>query len=341
MGAPERGAHGPKRMHMFEHGTRSAVVAFLALASVCTLATASFADTVVITTTSEKTWFGLNEGPSNSVGEVIFAPGPGTPPSGDGSATLQVDDQGRASFGTMLYQGTPLSTISELTYDSYSSSAATIVSPSLQFDVDYDSTDADTTYQGRLVSEHSGVVTPDAWMANNPLGDRWWATRQPGQSVCPQSAPCTWPQVLAAFPNAAIRDDRIQRGALLFRLGGPISGGAITSVDNFTISVGFPSTTYDFEPGATVNPSVAPAGSLIAIQAYGFRPQKYVRVFYYTNATSNSRVKVCRARSTLSGEFYCEVPIPSEPEAGPAGMHTIRIKGPRRIDYLTAFILVP
>jgi hypothetical protein len=147
--------------------------------------------------------------------------------------------------------------------------------------------------------------------------------------------------VLSLFPNAAIRDDSIQRGALLFRLGGPITGGAITSVDNFTISVGFPSTTYDFEPGATVNPSVAPAGSLIAIQAYGFRPEKYVRVFYYTNATSNSRVKICRARSTLSGEFYCEVPLPNEPEAGPAGVHTVRIKGPRRIDYLTAFFLTP
>ena len=301
----------------------------------------SNAEVIVVTTTSEDAWFGLNEGPSQSIGEVIFAPGPATPPSGDGSATLQVDADGRASFGTMLYQGTPLSNITQLTYDSYSSSAATLASPTLQFDVDYDSTDTDTTYQGRLVSEHSGTTIPDAWMMNNPLAGRWWATREPGLSLCPQSAPCTWPQVLTAFPNASIRDDRIQRGALLFRLGGPIAGGAITSVDNFTISLGFPSTTWDFEPGATANPSVAPAGSLIAIQAYGFRPEKYVRVFYYTNATSNSRVKICRARSTLSGEFYCEVPIPSEPEAGPAGVHTIRIKGPRRIDYLTAFILTP
>jgi hypothetical protein len=146
--------------------------------------------------------------------------------------------------------------------------------------------------------------------------------------------------VLTTFPSAAIRDDSIQRGALLFRLGGPITGGAVTSVDNFTISVGFPSTTYDFEPGATANPSVAPPGALIAIQAYGFRPEKYVRVFYYTNE-GRKRVKICRARSTLSGKFYCEVPIPSEPEAGPAGVHLIRIKGPRRIDYQTAFILAP
>lgn len=315
--------------------------AAICLGILCGLAATSDADVVVVTTTSEDAWFGLNEGPSNSIGEVVFGPGPDTPPSGDGSATLQVDDDGRASFGTMLYQGTPLSAITQLTYDSYASSAATIASVSLQFDVDYNANDTDTTYQGRLVSEHGGAIIPNVWMTNSPLAGRWWATREPGQSACPQSAPCTWSQVLTLFPNAAIRDDRIQRGALLFRLGGPIAGGAVTSIDDFTISVGFPSTTFDFEPGATVNPSVAPAGSLVAIQAYGFRPEKYVRVFYYTNASSNSRVKICRARSTLSGEFYCEVPLPNEPEAGPAGVHVVRIKGPRRIDYSTAFILAP
>ena len=326
---------------MREHRRLATRITALGVFFACGFASTSRADTVVVTTTSEDAWFGLNEGPSNSVGDVVFGPGPDTPPSGDGSATLQVDANGRASFGTMLYQGTPLSTITQLSYDSYSSSAATLAAVTLQFDVDYNSTDVDTTYQGRLVSEQSGAVTPDTWTTNTPLTGRWWATRAPGQTVCPQSAPCTWAQVLTAFPNAAIRDDRIQRGALLFRLGGPISGGAITSVDNFTISVGFPSTTFDFEPGATVNPSVAPAGSLVAIQAYGFRPQKYVRVFYYTNATSNSRLKICRARSTLSGEFYCAVTLPNEPESGPAGVHTIRIKGPRRIDYSTAFILTP
>lgn len=323
------------------NGKRRLMLVSAAIAVICSFADTSDADVVVITTTSEDAWFGLNEGPSNSIGEVVFEPGPATPAAGDGSATLRVDDDGRASFGTMLYQGTPLSTITQLSYESYSSSALTLASPTLQFDVDYDSTDTDTTYQGRLVSEHSGPVVADAWVTNNPLAGRWWATREPGQSVCPQGAPCTWSQVLTLFPNAAIRDDYIQRGALLFRLGGPIAGGAVTSVDNFTISVGFPSTTYDFEPGATINPSVAPAGSLIAIQAYGFRPEKYVRVFYYTNARSNSRVKICRARSTLSGKFYCEVPIPNEPEAGPAGVHLVRIKGPRRIDYLTSFVLAP
>lgn len=326
---------------MFEHASRRATVVLLAATFVCALTTASSADTVVVTTTSEKGWFGLNEGPSNSIGEVVFSPGPGVPPSGDGSATLEVDDSGRASFGTMLYQGTPLATLTDLNYASYSSSAKTLASISLQFEVDYDSTDTDTTYQGRLVSEPGGPIIPDTWVSNNPLDGLWWATREPGQSVCPQSAPCTWSELLTLFPNAAIRDDRIQRGALLFRLGGPIGGGAIASVDNFTISVGFPSKTFDFEPGATVNPSLAPAGSLVAVQAYGFRPEKYVRVFYYTNTGSKSRIKICRARSTLSGKFYCEVPLPGEAEAGPAGIHVIRIRGPRRIDYSTAFFLTP
>jgi len=262
-------------------------------------------------------------------------------PAGVGSVTLQVDDLGRASFGTMQYKGTPLTSITQLTFNSYSASGATLSSPTLQFEMDYNSTDSNTVYQGRLVSIPASAPTADTWVAHDALAGTWWATQAPGNTVCTQGTPCTWPQVIAAFPNAAIREDPIGEGALLFRLGGPITGGAVTSVDKFTINVGFPSTTFDFEPGATVNPSVAPPGSLVAIEAYGFRPLKNVRVFYYTNLSRNNRVKLCRAQSSITGAFYCAVNIPADAEAGPSGVHTMRIKGPRRIDYTTGFYLSP
>jgi len=319
------------------------VLGTAALASLvgCVIAQASYADATVVTTMSETGWFGLNEGPSNSIGETVFTPGPGAPPAGVGSATLQVDDTGRASFGTMAFEGLPLSAITELNYSEYSSSALTTASISLQFDVDYDSTDASTIYQGRLVFEPSVAPTPDTWVFRDALAGRWWATRAPGNGVCPQSSPCTWAEVLAAFPTIAVRNDYIAGGAVLFRLGGPITGGAIASVDDFRLSAGFPATAIDFEPGASVNPSVGPAGSDITITAYGFKPLKNARVFYYTNNLKRKRIKICRARTSLSGAFHCTVALPTEPDAGPVGVHTVRIAGPRRILYLTAFVLVP
>ena len=301
-------------------------------------AASSDAATVVVTTLSPDVWFGGNEGPLGSVGAVTFTPGPGTPPAGNGSAMLEIDDDGRASFATALFKGTPLSSIAQMTFSSYASSAKVLAAPMLQFDIDYDATDPSTAYQGRLAFR--GALTADTWVAQDALAGTWWATGLPGTGVCPPSSPCTWAQVLAAFPNAAIRNDPAQSGALLFRLGGPITGGAIASVDDFTITVDGVTTTFDFEPGAAVNPSFGPAGTMLAIQAYGFKPDRKVTVTYYTNARPK-RVRICRARASLTGSFYCEVAIPSGDAAGPAGVHNIRVKGPRRVVWDTAFILTP
>ena len=302
-------------------------------------ASSSDAETVVVTTLSPDVWFGGNEGPFGSVGDVTFTPGPGTPPAGNGSAMLEIDDNGRASFATALFKGTPLSMITQMTFSSYASSAKIPAAPMLQFDIDYDATDLSTDYQGRLAFR--GALTLDTWVAQDALAGTWWATGSPGTDVCPQNSPCTWAQVLVAFPNAAIRNDPVGSGALLFRLGGPIAGGAIASVDNFTITVDGAATTFDFEPGAAVNPSVGPGGTMIAIQAYGFKPDRRVTATYYTNATHPKRVRICRAQASPTGSFYCEAAIPSGDAAGPTGVHNIRVKGPRRVVYNTAFILTP
>ena len=321
---------------------RNRWMAAAAIGSLLTILSAAPAPaaTVVVATLSPDVWFNLNEGPAGSVGDTTFVPGPATPPSGNGSAMLEVDDTGRASFGTELYKGTALASITQMTFSSYASSAETVVNPALQFDIDYDGTDMSTAYQGRLTFEPSGAPTPDTWVSQDALAGTWWASQAPGNGVCPQSSPCTWAQVLAAFPNAAIRNDASQGGALLFRLGGPISGGAIANVDDFTITVGSTSTTYDFEPGCSENPSVGSAGSITAITAYGFTPNRTVRAFYYTNAAPR-RVKICQALSSATGKFYCAVAIPTAPLAGPSGVHIIRVKGPRRLDYRTSFVLTP
>ena len=122
---------------------------------------------------------------------------------------------------------------------------------SLQLDVDYDLTDANTAWQGRLVFEpyQNGTVVPGIWQTWDVRAGEWWASGAPGNTVCPQSNPCTWAEVLAAFPNAGIRANA---GNVNFKAGGPWLGGFVGNVDAFTIGVNGNTTTFDFEATAPV-----------------------------------------------------------------------------------------
>lgn len=208
--------------------------------------------TVVVTNANLQGWSFFNEGPN---GSGQFELGPATPPLGGGSANLIVDSTGRHILVTQAYAGTRLDQISELRYSTYkNTNPDQAIDIGLQFDIDYDSTDANTAYQGRLVFEPylTGIVPrQNVWQTWHALAGKWWASRSGANGsngVCPQSAPCTWPQVLAAFPNASIHANYGLPGALLFRAGGPWANGYDGNVDAFTIGVGTTFTNFDFEP---------------------------------------------------------------------------------------------
>ncbi len=319
--------------------TRMTLLAALATTLLMSAAPAGAA-TEIVNTLSLDAWFGGNEGPGNSVGTVVFTPGPATPPLGGGSVELTVDSTGRASFGTAAYKGTALSAINAIEYRAYVSSIGNPESPTLQFDIDYDGGDFNTSYQGRLVT-YPTPPTTDTWVAVDALAGTWWATSAPGNTICSQATPCSWAQVLSNFPDAAIRNDPSQGGNLLFRLGGPITGGARVNIDDLTVQVGTATTTYDFEPGVSVNPSVAQAGTLVTIRAYGFKPQSTVKSFYYVPGTSGKRVLLCSATSSASGAFFCSVPLPTGALAGPAGVHGVLILGQRKVRYATEIVIAP
>ncbi|NWF67581.1 MAG: cadherin-like domain-containing protein, partial [Chloroflexi bacterium] len=160
---------------------------------------------------------------------------------------MTVDATGRHLFGTLAYAGTRLDTITNLQYSTYQSSAIPLLALTLQFDMDYDLTDTNTVWQGRLVFEpyFSGTVTPGTWQTWTPLTGVWWASSAPGNTQCPQASPCTWAQVLNFFPNAGLRANV---GALQFKAGGPWLGGFDGSVDAFIIGVSGSNTTFNFEP---------------------------------------------------------------------------------------------
>ena len=71
-------------------------------------------NTIVVNEIDQKGWAFFDDLPGTGTGSGGFEPGPGTPPLGNGSAFLTVDDQGRFALGTAAYIGTYLSDIVEL-----------------------------------------------------------------------------------------------------------------------------------------------------------------------------------------------------------------------------------
>jgi len=181
-------------------------------------------------------------------GSAGFAAGPAAPPYGAGSLRLQVSGTARQIAATAAHNGTRFDQITNLQYSTYQTTTQPNLAISLQFNVDYDLTDSNTGWQGRLIFEPyvtgNGTVVPGVWQTWNPLGGKWWASGAPGNTLCPQSAPCTWSQVKANWPNAGIH---ATLGAVILKAGGPwatFDGNA----DLLLLGINQAVTLYDFEP---------------------------------------------------------------------------------------------
>lgn len=219
----------------------------LAVAATIVLAGTASAATIVVTPGNLQGWGFAEEGAS---GSGSFVNGPGTPPLGTGSARLTVNDTGRYLLGTYALAGTRLDAISALGYSTYRTAGNTALALALQMNFDRDVTDGITSWQGRLVYEpyFTHTVTSGIWQTWNPLdnaaGGNWWFSNSTLNPECPQSNPCTWAEVLSAVPNGGIL---ASDGALLFRAGGPWTGGFDGNVDAFSITVNGSNTTVNFE----------------------------------------------------------------------------------------------
>ena len=157
--------------------------------------------------------FGFVQETPNGSGAFVSGPNGS---DGAGSAQLTVDATGGEALANGLYAGTRFDHINFLSYKTYQAAVGPNAT-TLQFDVDYDATDSNTSYQGRLVFEPSlsgqAAVTSETWQTWNPMTapSGWWQTGTPivgGVPVaqaCTQAAPCSFAHLLATYPNAAIR----------------------------------------------------------------------------------------------------------------------------------------
>jgi len=201
-------------------------------------------------------------------GSGAFVNGP-SGSDGSGSARLTVDSSGGEALANGLFTGTGLDQLKFLSYKTYQAAGSNATT--LQLDTDYDTTDGNTTYQGRAVFEPSlsgqATVADETWQTWNPLTapSGWWQTHDAvvggidvGQA-CTQAVPCSFSQLLTAYPNAAIRGFTGQQGGqpigggIWLKAGSGWTGGFTGNVDSLTAAVdvggGVNGTvTYDFQP---------------------------------------------------------------------------------------------
>lgn len=208
--------------------------------------TVSAADATVAVTASSTAWVVRVE--TGSTGTVDFVAGPAVPPAGDGSLRMTTS---AAADGIALASaagaGTRLDAFTTLGYSTYVAPGALTDAPviALQFDIDADSTDANTAFQGRLVFEpyYTETVVKGTWQRWDTLTQgRWWATRSPMNVECSIAAPCSWSEVLTAFPHAAVRTGTLLKA-------GSGWAGFDGNVDRLQMGTASGTTTYDFGPG--------------------------------------------------------------------------------------------
>jgi hypothetical protein len=176
---------------------------------------------------------------------------------------LTVGNPGGELLFTQQYAGTRLSDVAGLSYSTYVVSSALPVTATMQFDFDNDLTSPTASYGGRAVFDPAllgAVVTPGVWQTWDPMTQKaWWGSGTPGtrplNMVCTQAAPCTFAQILAAFPNGGVLSD-LFAGAFGFKLGNG-GGPSQVSVDSFTVGtagLSGPVKRFDFAPAAPPPP---------------------------------------------------------------------------------------
>ncbi len=216
-----------------------------AVIALAMFAAPAFAATTVVHPGDMQGWGFAQETPT---GTGAMVSGPEDPPLGQGSANLVVDSTGGVVLGKAGYQGLRLNAITNLEYSTYRTSGGDALAIALQFNIDADVTDNSDDFQGRLVYEpyYTHTVTTGEWQTWDPMDDagagNWWFSNAAlaAASGCSIAAPCTWTEVLLAFPNAGIHNTL---GAVYLKAGGGWAGGFDGNVDALTIN----DDTYDFE----------------------------------------------------------------------------------------------
>ena len=220
-------------------------------------------------------WNFYQEEPGNTdVTGGSFVRGPGVVPAGVGSLRFELKSAtDRLAFikYNSEFAGTKLKDVAQIDYSTYTDAASgtTVQATALQFEIDKDSTNSSSDYS-RIVYEpyHANEVRKGEWQRWTTLDDAAWWLSRPNGTACEQSSPCTWAQLRAAYPNAAMQS---YAGPIL--RGGAWDGNYKGNVDKLTIATTTQNITYDFEDFDTTPPVLTTAtpseGQIISTRTTG------------------------------------------------------------------------
>lgn len=218
-------------------------------------AQAMLADTVV-EPANMNGWLAVDDKVDVGGGRVDFMSGPGAAPlNSKGSAHFVIENSNAAwLLASPITPETPLASITKLGYWTYTTNGGASLAVSLQLGIDYDSADAITGWQGRLVYEPymNGTVTQGIWQEWNAVADgaKWYGTKGDGLLQCPMASPCTWTQIKEKFPRAMFHAQQMHSF-----IGLKAGSGWATfdgNADALVLGLNNVDTTYDFEPASTV-----------------------------------------------------------------------------------------
>ena len=181
-------------------------------------------------------------------GNGTFVTGPGTPPLGSGSITLETPTPAdKVQLYNYDHIGTKLADVRSMSYSTYRTTGTAAQVTSINVEVDFNGPSIAGGYT-TLVFEpvynpDQGAVVSNQWQSWNAYNGGnaiWWSTR-PINGVCARECYVTWKQIVSNNPDAVILGG--------FGLNQGSGGNAlIASADALHLDTPNLSITYDFEP---------------------------------------------------------------------------------------------
>lgn len=240
-------AHLKQTTQKIINSTTSLVLVAASLGGFVPLLTPGSAAAAGLTTVNQANaggWIGLDDNGQGGSLQYVAGPG-GSGALGFGSAQLSTSGEQGYMLAKVGYAQTPLTGITTLSYETNVKTGNNLIAPALQFDIDKDVTDTNTSWQGRLVYEPymNGSVTDNSWQTWNARNGKWWLTKPSlFGNQCSQSNPCTFATLTSLFPHIGTNAS----GLIGFKAGN-WHATFVGNVDNFK----FNSDTYNFEPAVS------------------------------------------------------------------------------------------
>jgi hypothetical protein len=194
---------------------------------------------------------------------ATFATGPGTPPLGTGSASLQTGgDPDKQMFSARVLNGTRLDELTQLTYSTYVTNSTHNTAPHFQIGITRNIEDPKDFWEGRLAfAPGLSEVQVGEWQQWDLLdpANAWFFISKggyPDVPHCTQSARCTFPQVLEHYPGIAINpvgpspDNNGAGWGFIGVMVGSSEGVVNSNFDEVIIEVPGTQLIYNFEPSS-------------------------------------------------------------------------------------------